>query len=160
MQDSDSNQANQPASPWAAGSGAGGTGPADPAASGGYPPPPAGQAPGGYPPGGQAPGGYPPPPGGFVGYAPPRPTNNMALASFIVSLVSLFSCPLIGLVSVFLGRRARDEIQRTGEQGEGLAKAGVIIGWVGVGLTVLYVLIFAAYLGFFFLMVSSSTASY
>jgi hypothetical protein len=160
MQDSAPNQANQPASPWATGTGAGGTEPADPAAAGGYPPP-AGQTPGGYPPAaGQLPGGYPPAPGGYPGYAPPRPNNNMALASFIVSLVSLFSCPLLGLVSVFLGRRARDEIQRTGEQGEGLAKAGVIIGWVGVGLTVLYVLIFAAYLGFVFLMVSSSTASY
>ena len=101
-----------------------------------------------------------PPAGGWPGYAPPPPTNTMALTSFIVSLVSLFSCPLIGIVSIVLGRRARDEIRRTGEQGDGLAQAGVIIGWIGVALAVLGALVFLAYLGFIFLMVSNSTATY
>jgi NhaP-type Na+/H+ or K+/H+ antiporter len=38
---------------------------------------------------------------------------------------------------------ARSQIRRTGEQGAGLALAGLILGWVGVGFTVL-VLIAAA----------------
>lgn len=152
MKESEPGQENQPASPWATPSG---TPAADPAAAGGYPP-----QPGQYPPPGQIAGGYPPPAGGYAVYPAPRPTNNMALAAFIVSLVSLFSCPLIGLVSVFLGRRARDEIRRTGEQGDGLAQAGVIIGWVGVGLAVLYTLVMAAYFGFFFLMVSNTSSTY
>ncbi|WP_326549548.1 DUF4190 domain-containing protein [Micromonospora sp. NBC_01813] len=154
MKESDPGQENQPPSPWATPSAAGGIPAADPAVAGGYPP-----QPGQYPPPGQIAGGYPPP-AGYAVYPAPRPTNSMALASFIVSLVSLFSCPLIGLVSVFLGRRARDEIRRTGEQGDGLAQAGVIIGWVGVGLTVLYTLVIAAYFGFFFLMVNSTSSTY
>ncbi|MFV2017616.1 DUF4190 domain-containing protein [Micromonospora sp. LOL_023] len=155
MKESAPGQENQPPSSWATASAVGGTPAADPAAAGGYP-----AQPGQYPPPGQIAGAYPPPAGGYPVYPAPRPTNNLALASFIVSLVCLFSCPLIGLVSVFLGRRARDEIRRTGEQGDGLAQAGVIIGWVGVGLTVVYVLAMAAYFGFFFLMVNSTSSTY
>lgn len=74
-----------------------------------------------------------------------RPTNNLALASLIVSLVSLISCPLIGGVGVYLGNRARSEISRSGENGAGLAQAGVIVGWCALGLAVLSILFFAAY---------------
>ncbi|MFY1634359.1 DUF4190 domain-containing protein [Solwaraspora sp. WMMB335] len=95
-------------------------------------------------------------PGGYAGYAPPQTTNNMALASFIVSLVSLFSCPLIGAVSIYLGRRARDEIRRSGEQGDGLAQAGVIIGWCGVGLAILTVLLMVVYFTFFLVVMGSN----
>lgn len=106
---------------------------------------------------------------GFVG-APPlptyhpyppmrRPTNNLALASLIVSLVSLMSCPLIGGVGVYLGNRARAEIGQSGEDGAGLAQAGVIIGWCAVGLAVLSVLVFAAYLVFMAVVVGVSATS-
>ncbi|MFV2087810.1 DUF4190 domain-containing protein [Micromonospora sp. LOL_021] len=123
--------------------------------------PPRGELPppGQYPPPGHPGGEYPY--GGYqYGYAAPQPTNSMALASFIVSLVSLFSCPLLGGISVYLGRRARDEIRRTGQQGDGLAQAGVIIGWCGVGFGVLLALFMVAYLGFFIVLVDRSTAGY
>lgn len=103
-----------------------------------------GQQPGGAP-GEQTPGWLPPaytPP-----YPPPRrPINGLALASLIVSLVSLLSCPLVGGVAVYLGNRARTEIRQSGEEGAGFAQAGIIIGWCAVGLAALMVLFFLAYL--------------
>jgi hypothetical protein len=36
---------------------------------------------------------------------------------------------------------ARHQIRRTGEQGAGMALAGLILGWIGVGFTALLVLV-------------------
>ncbi|MCW2508760.1 MAG: Conserved rane protein of unknown function, partial [Modestobacter sp.] len=98
---------------------AGGYGP--PPGYGGYGPPP------GY-------GGYGPPPG-YGGYGPPgwlaagrrAPTN--ALAVLAVALCFVF--PPAALVT---GVMARRQIQRTGESGDGLALAGIIIGGIATAL--------------------------
>lgn len=90
-------------------------------------------------------GGYPPP--GPYGYQPPRRTNSMAVAAMVVSLAALVTCPLVGAVGIYLGNRARQQIRSTGEDGDGMAQAGVIVGWIGLGLTLLYVCLFAGLLG-------------
>lgn len=92
-------------------------------------------------------GGPPVPP--YPGYPPLRPaTNNMAIAALVVGLVGLVSCPLIGGVAIYLAGRARAEISRTGEEGAGFAQAGLILGWCGLGLAVLWLLFLVGYLGF------------
>lgn len=85
---------------------------------------------------------YPPPPDQNQGYgyqsAPQQ--NQKALWSMILGIVSLFCCGIItGVVAVILGGQAKSEIaQSNGTQtGEGMAKAGVITGWIGIALTVL-----------------------
>lgn len=60
----------------------------------------------------------------------------MAIAAMVVSLASLVSCQLIGAVGIYLGYKAREQIRATGEDGEGFAQAGIIVGWVAIGLTV------------------------
>lgn len=50
------------------------------------------------------------------------------------------------LVGVVLGHIALSQIRRTGERGRGMALAGVIIGWVAIGLTVLLILAFVLFL--------------
>jgi hypothetical protein len=115
----------------------------------GVPPQPGSPQPGALP----SYGGYPP------HYVVRRPMNNMALAALIVGLVSLFSCPLIGAVAVYLGNRARAEIRSSGEEGDGLALAGLIVGWVAVGLSVLMVLFFVVYLGIIATMVGTMSAT-
>mgnify|MGYP001294543698 CR=1 FL=1 len=96
---------------------------------------PSGPQPGYYQPyGHQAPYAQYGPPGY---YAPAAPTNSKALTALILSIVSLVTCPLIGIAGVILGNQARKEIQQTGEQGEGMAQAGVIIGWIAVALAAL-----------------------
>lgn len=84
----------------------------------------------------------------YYAYQPPPRTNSYAMAALIVSLAGLMVCPLVGAIGVYLGNRARKEIAQTGEQGDGLALAGVIVGWIGVGLGALTVLLVGAYLVF------------
>jgi hypothetical protein len=70
--------------------------------------------------------GFPPagPPPVYV-FAPP--TNGMAIAALIVTLV-FFPAGII------LGHVARGQIKRTGEGGKGLATAALIIGYLQVAL--------------------------
>lgn len=97
----------------------------------------------------QQPYGAPPPPGGGMGGAPaPPPTNGKATGSLVASVLGFF-CGIGFIVGLILGYSARKEIQASGGQqgGEGLATAGIVIGWVGVALTILgivaFVLLFA-----------------
>jgi hypothetical protein len=76
-------------------------------------------------------------------YSAPPPTtrssstNGLAIASLVVSIVSITGClGLTSIVGAILGHRARRQIRDTGEQGDGLARAGIIIGWLGVVLLV------------------------
>ena len=64
--------------------------------------------------------------------------NGFAIASLTMGVLGLSLLPLIGAVlALVFGYRARREIANSGESGEGLATAGVILGWVGVGLLAL-----------------------
>lgn len=100
---------------------------------GSSPPPP----PGGQPQYPTSPGQYPPPPGPGYGAPPPGgATNTMAIISLVLSLAGLatwISAP----VGAVLGHVAKRQIRERGEQGEGMATAGIIIGWVITGLGIL-----------------------
>jgi len=73
------------------------------------------------------------------GYYPAAPTNTLA----ILALVFGFMFPIAGIIC---GHIARGQIKRTGESGDGFALAGLILGYVLTGLTVLFVV---GYLVFF-----------
>ena len=62
----------------------------------------------------------------------------MAIASLVLSLV--FVCGVGSILAVVFGNMARKQIRERGEQGDGLAVAGIVIGWVGIGLVVLYII--------------------
>ena len=71
-------------------------------------------------------------------------TNTMAIVSLIAGIVGLTIFPLIGsIVAVITGPMARKEIAASvgAQGGDGMARAGVILGWVGIGLSVLGVCI-------------------
>ena len=116
----------------------------------GYPPPPPGY--GGYqqPP----PGGYQAPPPGWGqppqwAWQPPVPDNGQAVVGFVFSVVAIglllisaglssivsVGCAITGIVCSRNGKRkvARGETPKH----RGLAQAGYIIGWVGLGLSIL-----------------------
>ena len=107
------------------------------------PPPWAGDFPGGPGdvPGGPATGEFPPGqayPYGPVGQGPPPPrgTNGFAIASFVLGLLGI---TVIGIVlGVIFGFVALSQIRRTGQQGRGLAIAGIVLS--GAWLVLLVVL--------------------
>ena len=79
-----------------------------------------------------------PAPGYGYGYAQPR-TNVLAVISMIASIVGfIWILPFIGsLAGVIMGHISLKQIAQTGERGRGMALAGVIVGWVGLGIVVL-----------------------
>jgi hypothetical protein len=61
-------------------------------------------------------------------------TNGMAIAALVCG-VGQFAIPFAGIAAIILGHKARRQIRRTGEQGEGMARAGAALGWIGIALT-------------------------
>jgi hypothetical protein len=118
------------------------------------PPPPLGATPGsGGPPG----YGYPPP-GTHYPQAPK--TNQLAVTAMVVSISSVvailcsFCCsPLAilglggGVTGTILGFMGRRQIQERGEQGDGMALAGIIVGFVAAALGLLAVVLVIVFFG-------------
>lgn len=113
--------------------------------------------------------GYPQPYGGPMGYGGPPPypgpydpyqgyrsqqTNSLAVASLVTSIAGVvFGIPLamfcfvgwlIPLVGAVMGGIALSQIKRSGQQGRGMAIAGIAIGSATTALIVLGMIIFAA----------------
>ncbi|MGY2076864.1 MULTISPECIES: DUF4190 domain-containing protein [unclassified Blastococcus] len=83
--------------------------------------------------------GYPPysPPYGYP-YALPQRTNGMAIASMVLGILWLY---WIGsILALVFGYTAKRQIQERGEAGGGMATAGIVLGWIGVGFFALFVL--------------------
>lgn len=79
---------------------------------------------------------YAPP--GYTPYPAAPKTNVLAIVSLVSSVVGLFILPLIGSVAaVITGHISLRQLKTSGEGGRGMALAGTIIGWVGVGLILL-----------------------
>jgi uncharacterized membrane protein len=68
-------------------------------------------------------------------------TNGMAIASLVCGIGQVFALFPAGVAAVILGHMARRRIRQTGEQGDGMAVAGLILGYIGIVLTVLLVLL-------------------
>ncbi|MCJ0906619.1 DUF4190 domain-containing protein [Rhodococcus sp. ARC_M6] len=67
----------------------------------------------------------------------PRPMNTLA----ILAMVFAFLFAPLGIV---FGHIARSQIKRTGEQGDGLALAGLILGYIFTGLGILFFILWIA----------------
>ncbi len=85
-------------------------------------------------PGYEQPAGYGQPAYGQPGFAT-QTTNGLAIASLVCALAGLFTW-ISAPVGAVLGHVARKQIRERGEQGDGMALAGIIIGWIltGIGL--------------------------
>ena len=66
--------------------------------------------------------------------------NGLAVASLACGLAQLVFGPAAAIPAIVFGHMARHQIKRSGEQGAGLALAGLIFGWVAVILGVLLIL--------------------
>lgn len=88
------------------------------------------------------PAGYGPPPGypaqpgyGAPGYGPPMypqvmTTNTLAILALVFAFI-------FSPAAIVLGHLAKKQIRQTGEQGEGLATAGLWLGYIFTGLGLL-----------------------
>ncbi len=82
-----------------------------------------------------------PPPGypqqyGYPGYASPG-TNGFAIASMVLGILWVW---WIGSVlALVFGYVAKSQIRQTGQSGSGMATAGIVLGWIGVGFLALII---------------------
>ena len=90
----------------------------------------------GSPPGAPAPGYY------YPGQVAPRRTNQLAIAALVCAIGQVFFWFLTGIAAIVLGHMARRQIRETGEEGDGMALAALILGYIGVAVSVIGIAIF------------------
>lgn len=110
------------------------------------PPPPPSSPYGQQPPGAPyQPYGAPPSP--YGGYPTTQQTNGLAIASLVVSIASvLFCCGVPGIAGAIMGHAARKQIKQQNQAGEGMALAGIIVGWAAFGIGVLLVIFYVVFI--------------
>ena len=75
-------------------------------------------------------------------------TNILAIVALVTGIAGLTVVPFVSsIVAVVTGHMARKEVRRTGEQGDGLALAGLITGYIGIGLGLLVAVLLIAFFG-------------
>ena len=72
---------------------------------------------------------------------PVAKTNGLAIASLACGLAQFAFGPLATIPAIVCGHMARSQIKRTGEQGAGLALAGLILGWAAVILGIVLLVV-------------------
>jgi hypothetical protein len=116
--------------------------------SGAIPDPPGGSIP---PPPSAAPvaqpssGWIPAPPPSATGPYGPAVTNGLAEASLVLGILGLTLAPLVAsIVGLVLGYVAKGQIDRSSGQqtGRGLAVAGIVLGWIGIGFSIAVMALF------------------
>ena len=79
---------------------------------------------------------YPAAPGYAGGYAYPK--NSLAVWSLVLAILGMMLCGLFtGIPAVIIGNNAKRAVASGEANNGGLATAGIVIGWIAIGLTVL-----------------------
>lgn len=60
------------------------------------------------------------------------PTNRFAVASLVLGIMWL--CMIGSILAVIFGHVARNQVKRSGERGDGIAFAGLLLGYIGGGI--------------------------
>jgi len=72
------------------------------------------------------------------------PTNALSVVSLVAGIAAWVIFPVIGaIVAVVTGHLAIGQIRRSREGGRGMAVAGVILGWVQLGVVALVIIVWA-----------------
>lgn len=79
-----------------------------------------------------------------------RQTSSFAVVSLVAGILGWTLLPFLGsLAAIIFGHMARGEIRSSNGQldGDGLAIAGLVMGWLSVAMWVLVVVVFIAFFG-------------
>ena len=80
-------------------------------------------------------------------YQPAMPTNSLARASLILGVAEFFSMGLTAIPAVICGHLAKGEMRQTGQRGDGMATAGLVLGYMAIifwGIVVVLAILGAA----------------
>lgn len=73
------------------------------------------------------------------------PGSKQATTSLITGILGLLCCFLLGIVAIVTGKQATTEAAAAGLPQPGNAKAGIILGWVSIGLTIAGILFYVLF---------------
>src|SRR5215207_5828350 len=107
---------------------------------------PPGAEPQGAQPGGQpaGPSGWEQTPDGQWVQTGGRASSGKSTAALVLGILGLLFCPLIcSVLALVFGYQARGEIDASGGRmgGRGNAKAGIVLGWIGIALSVIFIVL-------------------
>ena len=88
-------------------------------------------------------------------YSSVAPNSTLSIIALVAGILGLTLFPLIGsIVAIIAGPMAKREIDESGGTlgGENLAQIGMILGWIGLALSLLGCCIAFGILGFSFMM--------
>jgi hypothetical protein len=91
---------------------------------------------------------------------PILPTSSLATVSLIAGILGFTLFPFIGsIIAIWTGYEARKETRAIPPKasGDGMATAGIVMGWIGIGLAVVGICCAIAYFGFFATLIATST---
>jgi len=75
-------------------------------------------------------------------YPPATTTNGFAITSMVMGILGFVVLFGLGsLLALVFGYIAKSQIKRsaTPQEGSGLATAGIVMGWIGIALSILFV---------------------
>jgi hypothetical protein len=80
-----------------------------------------------------------------------KPMNDLALASLVAGILSWTMAPVVAaVVAIVAGHMARAKIRETGEDGDMFALIGMVLGYVHIVVSCLFIGLFIAmYVGIF-----------
>lgn len=79
---------------------------------------------------------------GAPAYGSYRPTNVLAWVSLGLAVGAIVVGTLASIAAVICGHIARRQIRETGQQGDGLAIWGLVVGYLGIAFSVLIIVFF------------------
>jgi hypothetical protein len=77
------------------------------------------------------------------------PSSTLAIISLVAGILGFTVFPFIAsIVAIWTGYEARKETRSVPPKasGDGMATAGIVMGWIQIGLTVISICCFAAYM--------------
>lgn len=79
---------------------------------------------------------------GAPAYGSYRPSNVLAWVSLGLAVGAILVGTLASIAAVICGHIARRQIRETGQQGDGLAIWGLVVGYLGIAFSVLIIVFF------------------
>jgi hypothetical protein len=68
----------------------------------------------------------------FPQMVPVPPTSGLAIGSLVCGIAEIFTLGFAAIPAVILGHLARAQIRQTGERGDGMAVAGLVLGYMAI----------------------------
>jgi Domain of unknown function (DUF4190) len=72
---------------------------------------------------------------------PSRPTNTLAITALSCGIAQIIAGPLATIPAIVCGIMSLGQIERTGEDGRGMARVGLTLGIIGLALEALVVVL-------------------